>query len=79
MIILAHCCTPDEKEYIPRKAREHRDGLLAADAHYQIYQVGGDSIPEHDPHRDYEDRVGQARMRHYWSVRRNEKVEACKL
>ena len=49
MIILVHCCTPDEKEYIPRKAREHRDGLLAADAHYQIYQVGGDANWEQDP------------------------------
>ena len=32
---------------------------------HQIYQVGGDATPEHDPHRDYEDRIGQARMRHY--------------
>ena len=49
MIILAHCCTPDEKEYISRKAREHRDSLLAADTHYQIYQVGGDANWEQDP------------------------------
>ena len=34
-------------------------------SHHQIYQVGGDAIPEHDSHWDYEDRVGQARMRHY--------------
>ena len=49
MIILAHRCTPDEKEYISRKGREHRDSLLAADTHYQIYQVGGDANWEQDP------------------------------
>ena len=27
--------------------------------------MGGDATPEHDPHRDYEDHIGQARMRHY--------------
>ena len=24
-----------------------------------------DATPEHDPHWDYEDHIGQARMRHY--------------
>ena len=38
--ILAHCCTRDEKERILRKAREHADGLLAANPHHQIYRVG---------------------------------------
>ena len=59
MVILAHCCTLDEKEHILRNAREHTDGLLATNPHHQIYQVGGDVIPEHDPHWDYEDCVGQ--------------------
>ena len=65
MVILAHCCTPDDKEHILRKAREHADGLLATSPYHQIYQVGGDAIPDHDPHWDCEDRLGQARMRHY--------------
>ena len=60
MVILAHCCTSDEKERILRKAREHTDGLLATNQHHQIYQVDGNAIPEHDPHWDYEDRAGQA-------------------
>ena len=29
MVILAHCCTPDKKGCILRKARKHADGLLA--------------------------------------------------
>ena len=33
MVILAHCCTLDEKECILRKAREHVDGLLATNSH----------------------------------------------
>ena len=33
----------------------------------------GDAIPEHDPRWDNEDHVGQARMRHYSSIRRNER------
>ena len=64
MVILAHCCTLDEKEHILRKDREHTDDLLATNPHHQIYQVDGDAIPEHDPHWDYEDRVGQVRMKH---------------
>ena len=52
--------------------------LLATHPH-RIHQAGGDAIPEHDPNRDCEDCVGQARIRHYWSIRRNEKVEAYKL
>ena len=46
------------------KVGEHSDDLLATHTH-QIYQVGGDVIPEHDPHPDYEDRVGQAMMRYH--------------
>lgn len=46
------------------KVGEHTDDLLATHTH-QIYQVGGDVIPEHDPHPDYEDRVGQAMMRYH--------------
>lgn len=37
----------------------------ATDPRHQIYQVGGDAIPEHDPHWDYEDRIGQAWMSYY--------------
>ena len=33
MVILAHCCTLDEKEHILRKAREHTDGLLVTNPH----------------------------------------------
>ena len=33
MVILAPCCTPDGKECILRKAREHADGLLATSPH----------------------------------------------
>ena len=76
MVILAHCCTPDEKEHILRKAREHADGLLATNPHHQIYQVDGDAVPEHDPHWDYEYRVGQARMRHY-ITRLSEGMKRC--
>ena len=32
---------------------------------YQMYQVGGHAVPEHDPHGYYENCVGQARIRHY--------------
>ena len=64
MVILAYSCTPDEKECILRNARELANGLLAINLHYQIYQVGGDASPEHDSHWDYEDRIGQARVRH---------------
>ena len=46
------------------KVGEHTDDLLATHTH-KIYQVGGDVIPEHDPHPDYEDRVGQAMMRYH--------------
>ena len=62
------------------KVGEHTDDLLATHPQ-QIYQVVGDAIPEHDPHPDYEDHVGQARMRYYLSIRRNEKLcgKACKL
>ena len=35
------------------------------DIQNNLYQVGGDVIPEHDPHPDYEDRVGQAMMRYH--------------
>ena len=64
MGILVHSCTWDKKEHILRKVREHIDGLLATNPHHQIYQAGGDAIPEHDPHWNCEDHVGQARMRH---------------
>ena len=76
MVILAHSCTKDEKLCMQWPGNTHP--LLATHPH-QIHQVGGDAIPEHDPNRDCEDRVGQARIRHYWSIRRNEKVEAYKL
>ena len=76
MAILAHCCTPDEKERILRKSREHADGLLATNPHHQIYQVDGDAVPEHDPHWDYEYHVGQARMRHY-ITRLSEGMKRC--
>ena len=83
MVILAYSCTPDEKECILRNARELANGLLAINLHYQIYQVGGDAIPEHDPPGDYEDCVGQARMRLCITCLSEEmkKVcgEACKL
>ena len=65
MVILAHCCPQDEIEHILRKSREHIVGLLANNPHHYIYQVGGDAIPEHDPYGDYEDRLGQARIRQY--------------
>lgn len=74
MVILAHRCTLDEKEYILRKAREHINGLQDTHPHHQIDQMGGDATPEHDPHWVCEDHVGQARMRHYFSTRRSEKV-----
>ena len=72
MVILAHCCTPHEKEHILEKAREIADGLLATNPHHQLHQVeegcrGGRGYvtPEHDPQSNYDNRVGQARMRHY--------------
>ena len=74
MVILAHRCTLDEKEYILRKAREHVNSLQDTHPHHQIDQMGGDATPEHDPHWVCEDHVGQARMRHYFSTRRSEKV-----
>ena len=64
MATLDHCCTPNEKEPILRKAREHTDGLLTTNPH-QIHQAGGDAIPEHDPHWNHEDCVVQAWMRFY--------------
>ena len=68
MVFLAHCSILDEKKHILRKARDHIDDLLATNPHRQIYQAGGDTIPEHDPRLhdwDCEDHVGQARMWHY--------------
>ena len=64
MAILDHCCTPNEKEPILRKAREHINGLQDTHPHHQIDQMGGDATPEHDPHWDCEDPIGQARVRH---------------
>ena len=78
MVILAHCYTPDEKERILRKAREHGDGLLATSLHHHIYQVGENTIPEHDPHWDYEDRLGQGRMRHYITCL-SERMKRCRV
>ena len=41
MVILAHCCTPAEKEHnFPEKAREHADGLLATNPHHELHQAG---------------------------------------
>ena len=65
MVILAHCCTQDEMKRILRKARDRVDGLLATNSHNEICQVDGDAIPEDDPQGDYEDHVGQARIRQY--------------
>ena len=65
MFILAHCCTPDEKERILRKAREHTDGQLATNPHGQIYQVGGTQSQNMTHTGTMKDRVGQTRMRHY--------------
>lgn len=38
IVIPDHCCTPDEKECILRKAREHTDSLVAT----------SDAVPEQD-------------------------------
>ena len=83
MVILAYSCTLDEKDCILRNARELANGLLAINPHQQTYQVDGDAIPDNDPPGDYEDCVGQARMRLCITCLTEEmkKVydEACKL
>lgn len=56
-IILVHCCTSDKKGLILRKVREYSDGLMAASPPHQVYQVGGDAVPEQDPHWDYTDAI----------------------
>ena len=61
MVILAYSYSPPVKGHILRKARKQAVGHWSI---HQIYQVGGDASPEHDSHWDYEDRIGQARVRH---------------
>lgn len=73
-----HCCTPNEKEPILRKAREHR-----WPTDHQSTSNSSGRFPEHDPHWNYEDCVVQAldEILYYLPIRRNEKVygEACKI
>ena len=55
-------------ERILKKDKKHTDGLLTTNLHHQIYQVSGNTIQDHEPHWDYEDHVGQAKMKHVTCV-----------
>lgn len=55
----------DEKAIYSRKAREYTEKSTGHPSTLPNSSGGSDATPEHGPHGDYEDRVSQARMRHY--------------